>query len=64
VKESQDEERDEERGSVHHCSILVGLGWWLEFGWVAGVTVGGTMAAGVLGVGIWSIYQARHRRRS
>ena len=46
------------------CSILVGLGWWLEFGWVAGVTVGGTIAAGVLGVGIWSIYQARHRRRS
>lgn len=46
------------------CSILVGLGWWLESGWVAGVTVGGTMAAGVLGVGIWSIYKARHPRRS
>jgi hypothetical protein len=46
------------------CSILVGLGWWLEFGWVAGVTVGGTMAAGVLGVGIWSIYKARHHGRS
>jgi hypothetical protein len=46
------------------ASILLGLGWGLEFGWVAGVTVGGTMAAGVLGVGIWSIYKARHRRRS
>ena len=46
------------------ASILLGLGWWLEFGWVAGVAVGGTMAAGVLGVGIWSIYKARHRRRS
>ena len=46
------------------ASILVGLGWWLQFGWVAGVTVGATMVAGVLGVGIWSIYNAHHRRRS
>jgi hypothetical protein len=50
------------------ASILLGLGWWLEFGWVAGVTVGGTMAAGVLGVAsgrsIRHAIAAVHRRRT
>ena len=43
-------------------SILVGVGWWMDFGWVAGVTVGGTVAAATLGVIVWSILKARHRR--
>jgi hypothetical protein len=42
---------------------LVGLGWWLEYGWVAGVVVTGTIAAAALGMGIWSAVKARHRRR-
>ena len=44
-------------------SILVGLGYWLEHGWVAGVVIGGTLATASLGVGIWPILKARHRRR-
>ena len=44
-------------------SILVGLGYWLEHGWVAGVVISGTLAAAVLGVGIWPILKARHHRR-
>jgi hypothetical protein len=43
-------------------AILIALGYWLEFGGWVPVAIGGTIAAGVLGVGIWSVFEARHRR--
>ena len=51
-------------GAPFIIGLLVGLGWWLEYGWVAGVVVGGTMAVLTLGVVIWSIVMAPRSRRS
>ena len=45
--------------------IAGGLWFWAQLGWEAAVAIMATLAAGALGMGIWSaIRNARHRRRS